>query len=116
MPNGSPPAYDGHVTLAGIWGGNPDVCPQAYAHQAVNRFFREDYNRTRPVIRQIPIEFETDSDRIWFEGGNGQGVFFYSRYPSNLQPELIASVGGKIFAITVHGRQARARVIFDGNS
>lgn len=109
-------AYDGHVTLAGIWGGNPDVCPPAYAHNAVNRFFREDYNRTRPVIRQIPIEFESDADRIWFEGANGQGAFFYNRYPSNLQPELIASVGGKIFAITIQGRQARARVIFDGNS
>jgi hypothetical protein len=90
--------------------------PQGFAHQAVNRFFREDYNRARPVISQIPITFESEADRIWFEGANGQGAFFYNRSPSNLTPELIASVGGKIFAITMEGRQARARVIFDGNS
>lgn len=110
------PAFDGHLSLAGVWGGNPDVVPSGYAHQAINRFFREDYNRARPVIRQVPIEFETEADRIWFEGANGQGAFFYNRYPSSLTPELIASVGGKIFAITMVGRKATARVIFDGNT
>lgn len=118
MPNNesSPPAYDGHTSLVGVWGGNPDVVPSGYSHQAVNRFFREDYNRARPIIRQIPITFENEAERIWFEGANGQGAFFYNRYPSNLQPELIASVGGRIFAITVQGRSARARKIYDGNS
>lgn len=110
------PAFDGHTTLAGVFGGNPDSVPTGFAHQAVNRFFREDYNRSRPVIAQVPIEFESEADRIWFEGGNGQGAFFYNRYPSNLTPELIASIGGKIFSLTMEGHKARARVIFDGNS
>lgn len=112
----SVPAYDGHSALQGVSGGNPDAVPPTYAHQAVNRFFREDYNRARPVIRQVPITFETEADRIWFEGANGQGAFFYNRYPTTLTPELIASVGGKIFAITMTGHTAIARVIFDGNA
>lgn len=115
-PTSAAPAFDGHLSLVGVFGGNPDVVPAGYAHQAVNRFFREDFNRARPVIRQVPITFESEEDRIWFEGANGQGAFFYNRYPSNLNPELIASVGGKIFAITPLGRTASARVIFDGNT
>jgi hypothetical protein len=111
-----PPSYDGHEALIGVYGGAPSMVPRFYAHQAVNRFFRNDENLTRPSIRNIHIEFESEADRIWFEGANGQGAFFYNRYPSTSSPELIASVAGKIFAITVRGRNATARVIFDGNS
>lgn len=111
-----PAAYDGINALTGIWGGNPDMVPQYFAHNAVNRFFRQDTNRTRPSIRQIEIQFASEDDRTWFEGGNGQGAFFYNKYPSTSSPELIASIAGKIFAITMHGSNATARVIFDGNS
>lgn len=111
-----PAAYDGHQSLVGVWGGAPSMVPSFYAHQAVNRFFREDYNRTRPIIREIPIEFESEADRIWFQGANGQGAFFYNRYPSTASPQLIASLAGRGFAITMRGRNATAKVIFDGNS
>jgi len=111
-----PPAYSGHSALIGVFGGNPDTVPDFYAHQAINRFFREDQNRTRPSIRSVEIEFESEEDRIWFAGGNGQGAFFYNRYPSFLEPEIIVSIAGKIFAITVSGRTATARVIFECNS
>lgn len=111
-----PSAYDGHQSLVGIWGGAPSMVPEFYAHNAVNRFFRNDFNLTRPAIRDVPIEFESEEDRIWFQGANGQGAFFYNRYPSTNAPQLIVSIAGKIFAITVRGRNATARVIFDGNS
>lgn len=111
------PAYSGHNALIGVFGGSPDTVPQLYAHQAVNRFFREDYNRTRPSIQQIEIIFESEEDRIWFEGGNGQGAFFYNSYPSTQSPKLITSIAGKIFAITMTGgRTASAKVIAEGNA
>ena len=66
-------AYDGHEALIGIFGGAPSMVPRFYAHQSLNRFYRSDENLTRPSFREIPITFESDADRIWFAGGNGQG-------------------------------------------
>ncbi len=98
-----PAAYDGHQSLIGIFGGEADTIPAFYAQAAVNRFFRHDRNRTRPSIRNIRLTFASEADRIWFEGGNGQGAFFYISYPATSQPRLIASIAGKIFAITMMG-------------
>lgn len=111
-----PPAYAGHQSLVGVFGGEADTVPEFYAQAAVNRFFRHDRNRTRPSIRQIRLTFTSESDRIWFEGGNGQGAHFYNSYPAMGQPRLIASVAGKIFAITmVGGSTGRVSVIASGN-
>lgn len=111
------PAYDGHQALIGVFGGSPDTVPAFYAHQAVNRFFRHDENKARPSIRNIEITFESEADRIWFEGGNGQGAYFYNSYPSTQSPNLITSVAGKIFAIEMRGgRNAHATVIAEGNA
>lgn len=109
------PIYDGQESLRGVWGGNPATVPQGYAHNAVNRWFREDENRTRPSIRQFPLEFESEEDRIWFEGGNVQGAFFYNRYPTFLNPEIIVSIAGKIFRILFRGSRGTVKVLFDGN-
>lgn len=117
MAQKSPPAYAGHQSLIGIFGGEPDTVPDFYAQKAVNRFFRNDRNRTRPSIRQITLTFASEEDRIWFEGGNGQGAHFYNSYPSISQPRLIASVAGKIFAITMQsGNRATVEVIAEGNN
>jgi hypothetical protein len=111
-----PPAYAGHQSLVGVFGGEPDTVPEFYAQAAVNRFFRHDRNRTRPSIRQIRLTFATESDRIWFEGGNGQGAHFYNSYPVIGQPRLIASIAGKIFAISmIGGNTGRVSVIASGN-
>lgn len=110
------PIFDGHDHLIGVFGGAPDSVPGGYAHSAINRFFREDENRTRPSIRSLTSHFDTEADRIWFEGGNGQGMFFYNSYPSTLNPRIIVSISGKIFAGTVLGRDCYWTVIADGNS
>jgi len=112
MPN----YYDGHQQLRGVFGGSPDSVPATYAHQAVNRFFREDYNRTRPSIQNIELEFENDDERVWFQGANGQGATFYNGYPSYLTSKLVASIGGRIFTIEVNGRRGIVKKLYDGNS
>lgn len=112
-----PAAYDGHQSLIGVFGGEPDTVPEFYAQQAVNRFFRHDRNRTRPSIRQIRLTFTNEADRIWFEGGNGQGAHFYNSYPATSQPRLIGSIAGKIFAITMTGGSSGlVSVIATGNN
>jgi len=112
-----PAAYAGHQSLIGVWGGEGDTVPEFYAQSAVNRFFRHDRNRTRPSFRQITLTFDTEEDRIWFEGGNGQGAHFYNSYPATGQPRLIASIAGKIFAIRMlGGNNGHASVIAEGNN
>lgn len=111
-----PNYYDGHEALRGIWGASPDSVPRGWANNAVNRFFREDFNRTRPLIRQIVLEFENEEERIWFEGANGQGATFYNSYPSYVTPVLVCSIGGRIFTITIEGKTGTVRKLYDGNS
>lgn len=116
MPPKGPPGFAGHQSLVGCYGGEPDTVPEFYAQNAVNRFFRHDRNRTRPSIRQINLTFASEEDRIWFEGGNGQGAHFYNSYPATGQPRLITSIAGKIFAITMMGgNNGRVSVIATGN-
>jgi hypothetical protein len=108
--------YDGHNQLSGVFGGNAQSVPTGYAQQAVNRFFREDFNRTRPSIRNIVLEFENDAERVWFQGANGQGATFYNSYPSFVTPVLVASIGGRIYTIDVQGTTGIVKRLFDGNS
>lgn len=109
-------AVDGHDNLRGVFGGEPSSVPFGYAQNAMNRFFREDRNTTRPSIVGINLTFETEDDRIWFAGANGQGAFFYQSYPSNLAPKLIASLGGRIYTIEIQGRNGTVRKLWDGNA
>jgi hypothetical protein len=108
--------YDGHQQLRGVWGGSPDSVPAQYCHQAVNRFFREDYNKARPSIRSIELEFESEEERIWFQGANGQGATFYNSYPSFITSRLVCSIGGRIYTIEINGRTGVVRKLYDGNS
>lgn len=108
--------YDGHQQLRGCWGGNPASVPEGYAQRAVNRFFREDEHRTRSAIQNIPLEFESEEQRIWFEAANGQGATFYNTYPSYVTPRLVASLGGRIFTIELQGQRGVVKQLFDGNS
>jgi hypothetical protein len=82
----------------------------------MNRNFREDRNKTRPSIRSLTLEFASEEERIWFEGANGQGAFFYNQYPSFLNPVIVCSVGGRIYGITVQGTTGTVTKIFDGNA
>lgn len=108
--------FDGHQQLRGVFGGSPDSVPAYFAQQAGNRFFREDYNRTRPLIRNVVLEFENETERIWFEGANGQGATFYNSYPSYLTPYLVACLGGRTFTIRVDGKRAIVARLDDGGS
>lgn len=110
------PIFDAHGQLLGQWGGSPQAVPVGFCHEAINRFFREDNNRTRPRIKSLVSHFDSEADRIWFEGGNGQGCFFYNGYPSTLNPRIVASISGKIFSGLVLGQNVYWSVIFDGNS
>lgn len=112
----APPARDGHSQLIGVWGGSPQAVPPAFAHSAINRFFREDQNRTRPSIKSCKATFDTEADRIWFEGGNAQGIFLYTGYPSTRPSRIVVSISGKIFIGIVRGRHIHWSVLFDGNS
>lgn len=109
------PAFDGFAGIRGVWGGNPDYVPAGYSQNASNRFFREDENKTRPSIKSIELTFENEQEKIWFEGANGQGAFWYAGYPSNLYPKAICSIGGRIFTIEIVGRTGKVTRLFDGN-
>lgn len=111
-----PPVYDAVDFLRGQFGANPHTVPQGYAHQAMNRVFREDLNKTRYSIRQVELNFENETEQTWFEGANGQGAFFYSSYPNLSNPSIIASVGGRIFKFNVGGNTANVTKLFDGNA
>lgn len=110
------PAYDGCQNFNGIWGGAPNTVPPGKAQNAVNRIFREDLNRTRPLFSKINLTFESVDQQTFFEAANGQGAFFYNAYPSYLSPYLIASLGGRIYTIEIHGQTGIVRQLIDGNS
>lgn len=112
----TPQGYDGQQAIKGVFGGNDDTVPANMVQNAINRFFREDFNRTRPSIQNIVLEFANEEDRIWFQGANGQGATFYNSYPSYLTPRLVASIGGRIFTIDVQGQTGIVARLFDGNS
>lgn len=112
----SPQSYDGQQAIRGVFGGNDDTVPSNMAQNAINRFFREDFNRTRPSIQNIVLSFTNEEDRIWFEGANGQGAAFYNSFPSFLTPKLVASIGGRIFTIDVQGKTGIVARLYDGNS
>lgn len=109
-------AFDGHAQIRGVWGGNPTSVPNVYAQSAVNRFFRNDYNNTRPSIQNITLTFESAEQQAFFEAANGQGATFYNTYPSYITPRLVASLGGRIYTIEIQGRNGYVRQLFDGNS
>ncbi len=109
-------AYDGVQSINGVWGGSPNTVPQGKAQNAVNRIFREDINRTRPLFSKIDLTFESSEQQTFFEAANGQGTFFYNAYPSYLSPYLIASLGGRIYTIEIHGQQGIVKQLYDGNS
>lgn len=108
--------YDAIENLRGVYGANPHTVPPGFAHQAVNRVFREDLNKTRYSIRQVELNFENDAERTWFEGANGQGAFFYQSYPNIASPSIVCSVGGRIFRIQIGGKSGTATKLFDGNT
>jgi hypothetical protein len=112
----TPQGFSGHQGLKGVFGGSPDEVIEGFAHQAINRFFREDENRARPSIQGIALVFANEEDRIWFQGANGQGATFYNPVPSYLTPRLVCSIGGRIFTIDVQGQTGIVARLFDGNS
>lgn len=109
-------AYAGHSAIRGVYGGNPTSVPDGFVQNAANRFFREDYNRTRPRFQNITLTFENDEQRVWFQGANGQGATFYNSFPSYLSPRLVASIGGRIFTIEINGTRGTVKQLFDGNA
>lgn len=112
----SPQSYDGQQAIKGVFGGNDDSVPSNMVQNAINRIFREDFNRTRPSIQNIVLQFANEEDRIWFQGANGQGATFYNSFPSYLTPRLVASIGGRIFTIDVQGQTGIVARLYDGNS
>lgn len=107
--------YDRHETLAGVSGANPLLVPRNLAANAMNRWMRYDRNSNRAPFQNLRLNFETNEARIWFQGGNIQGAYFYNSYPSFLDPYLIVSIAGRIFKIQIKGRDANVTTLFQGN-
>lgn len=107
--------YDRHETLAGVSGANPLLIPRNFCASAINRWFRYDENANRAPFRSIELTFESEEVRIWFQGGNLQGAFFYNSYPSFLSSSLLASIAGRIFRIQVKGNEGHVTSIATGN-
>lgn len=107
--------YDRHETLAGVSGANPLLVPRTFASNAINRFFRGDVNAPRLPFQSIELSFATEKERIWFQGGNIQGAYFYHSYPSFLNSAIIVSIAGKIFHIRITGKKGIVSTLFSGN-
>lgn len=107
--------YDRHESLSGVSGANPLLVPRNLAAGAINRRFRYDENRPRLPIQNLELRFASEEERIWFEGGNFQGAFFYNSYPSFLRSCLIASIAGRIFRIEISGKIGIVTTLFKGN-
>lgn len=107
--------FDGHDALTGIQGGNPVTLGTDKVANSVNRFYRDDRNRTRPPFRELTLTFADLADQTLFRQGNLQGAFFYTGRPptSNIVISaqnqlyfpnyLIAAIGGAVFAIMLQG-------------
>ena len=106
---------DGHDAVAGIQGGNPVLIPANRVANAVNRFFRDDTNRTRTPFRELTLTFANPEDENLFRQGNVQGSFFYTGRPptTNISIEqseqlsfpnyVMVAVGGAIYSIQLQG-------------
>lgn len=108
---------DGHDALTGIQGGNPVLVPNNKVANSVNRFYRDDVNRTRLPFRELTLTFDPSVNQTIFRQGNLQGATFYTgRVPTTsvvipggiaqqlyFPNYLIASIGGTIFAIMLQG-------------
>lgn len=106
---------DGHDALTGITGGNPMLVPPDRVANSVNRFYREDKNRTRPPFRELPLSFSNEPDENLFRQGNLQGAFFFTGRPPTTSVNiaggtqlffpnyLVASIGGELFTIMLQG-------------
>lgn len=109
--------FDGHDVLTGVAGGNTAEIPNTQVSRAVNRFFRDDINRTRPPFRELTLNFGSPADQTLFQQGNVQGAFFYTGRPPTTNISLaasqqlffpnyiIAAVAGVLFAIQLQGSQ-----------
>ena len=107
--------YDRHETLAGVSGANPLLIPRNFCANAINRWFRYDENTNRAPFKSINLTFESEEVRIWFQGGNLQGAFFYNSYPSFLKSSILASIAGRIFRIQVKGGDGHVTSLATGN-
>lgn len=115
MKSSATPIFDGHDALTGIEGGNPILLKGDKVANSVNRWYRDDRNRTRCPFSEIQLTFANASDQTAFQQGNVQGAFFYTgRPPTNnvtlaetnqvyFPNYLIVSIGGIIFAIMLQG-------------
>lgn len=107
--------FDGHDAITGMQGGNPVLLGNDKVASSVNRFFRNDENRTRPPFRELNLTFANADDQKVFQTGNVQGAFFYTGRPPTSNVSITASeqlyfpnyiivaVAGKIFAILLQG-------------
>lgn len=110
------PIFDGVEAISSIQGGNPYLIPHERCSNAINRSFRGDQNETRPPFFGIPLTFEEPEYQTIFEGGNVQGAFFYTGYPSFLSSYIVVAIANSIFKIRISGRTGHVDRIIDGNN
>lgn len=106
------PYYDSLTSFeAGVNSGvEPILLPKNQLSFAINATVRGGHLATRPPFNKLTIDFGDDSElRAIIEGGFFQGAGHYR--PDYGPSEIVAQIGGRLFAFTISGDTCTAREI-----
>jgi hypothetical protein len=97
---------------------HPSYLPESVVSESVNRTFRGGINRTRPSIRNIPIEVGAGQDANIvndIQSGNFQGAYPYRATNLKTNDGILLSVSGVIYFLKIVNNRAFAYKIIEGN-
>jgi hypothetical protein len=97
---------------------HPSYLPESVVSESVNRTFRGGINRTRPIIRNIPIIVGAGQDANIvndIKNGNFQGAYPYRAVKYNSADGILISVSGTIYFLKIVNNSATAYKIIEGN-
>jgi len=97
---------------------HPSYLPESVVSESVNRTFRGGINRTRPSIRNIPIEAGTGQAETIvndIQNGNFQGAYPYRATNYRTSDGMLLSVSGIIYFLKIVNNRAFAYKVIEGN-
>ena len=97
---------------------HPSYLPESVVSESVNRTFRGGVNRTRPSIRNIPIEVGAGQDANIvndIQNGNFQGAYPYRATNFRTSDGILLSVSGIIYFLKIVNNRAFAYKVIEGN-
>lgn len=101
-----------HADIAGVDMSVPanrvaaGLCPLAE-----NRTFRGNVNATRPSFSELDLMFESEGDRLAFQGGVFQGMHSYQGSGTANEPGILVAVSGIVFHGKLTGQAVQLKVI-----